>query len=59
MKPCHAISLLLLILPSLALAGGGPENVALVVNADSPDSVAVAGEYVRLRQIPALNVISL
>lgn len=45
--------------PSTARAIGGPENVALVVNADSWSSVRVANEYVRLRRIPAHNVIRL
>ena len=39
------------------LGGGGPENVAVVVNADSWASKAVANEYVQLRRIPASNVI--
>ena len=37
----------------------GPENVAVIVNTASPDSVAVAREYVRLRGVPACNVIEL
>ena len=37
----------------------GPENTVLVVNASSPDSLAVANLYVELRQIPATNVIYL
>ena len=40
-------------------AGLAPENVAVVVNADSLASVAVAEEYVKLRGIPASNVITL
>ncbi|MBM3471917.1 MAG: hypothetical protein FJX75_01425 [Armatimonadetes bacterium] len=42
-----------------SFAGGGPENLALVVNADSPDSLAVANEYVSLRQVPPSHVIYL
>ena len=38
------------------LAGGGPENVFLVVNSSSADSLAVANHYIDLRQIPASNV---
>ncbi len=49
----------LLCLPSSCHAGGGPENLLLVVNADSPDSVAVANEYVSLRKVPATNVVTL
>lgn len=40
-------------------AGGGPENVVLVVNANSPGSKAVANHYVRLRDLPASNVVYL
>lgn len=39
-----------------ALAGGGPENVFLVVNAKSRDSLTVANNYIRLRRIPPGNV---
>jgi len=37
----------------------GPENTILVVNAKSADSLAVANLYIRLRKIPATNVIYL
>ena len=40
-------------------AGGGPENVALVVNADSWASKALANHYVQWRQIPPSNVVYL
>ena len=40
-------------------AGGGPENLFLVVNASSPDSVAVANAYADLRGIPPINVLML
>ncbi|MBM3498875.1 MAG: hypothetical protein FJX74_09415 [Armatimonadetes bacterium] len=53
-----AIAVLLAVAPP-CLAGGGPENLALVVNADSPDSVAIAEEYASLRQVPACNLIRL
>lgn len=42
-----------------ALAGGGAQDVAVVVNQDSWASKAVANHYVRLRNIPANNVIRL
>jgi hypothetical protein len=45
--------------PEMAAAGGGPENAVVVVNADSPESVTIAREYVRLRKIPPVNVVSL
>jgi tetratricopeptide (TPR) repeat protein len=40
-------------------AGGGPENVAVVINADSWQSKAVANEYMHLRHIPGPNAIYL
>jgi len=42
-----------------ALAGGGPENLFLVVNARSADSLAVANAYAALRGIPPINVLML
>jgi uncharacterized protein (TIGR03790 family) len=38
-------------------AGGGPENVLLVVNAQSEDSRTVANHYIDLRKIPSSNVV--
>jgi hypothetical protein len=54
----------LVLLPSLcpgaaAYAGGGPENVALVVNQASRDSKTIANHYMHLRHIPPRNVIYL
>lgn len=40
-----------------ALAGGGPENVFLLVNVNSESSKTVANHYIALRQIPATNVL--
>ncbi len=48
---------LLVTLP--AWAGGGPENVAVVVNGDSFASQAVANAFVEFRGIPAVNVVHL
>ena len=42
---------------SLALAGGGPENVLLLVNSNSPSSKTIANNYIQLRNIPASNVV--
>jgi hypothetical protein len=42
-----------------AVAGGGPENVFLVVNSDSEDSKTIANHYIELRNIPAQNVLYL
>lgn len=41
------------------LAGGRSENLLLVVNANSEDSLAIANHYIRLRDIPACNVLYL
>ncbi len=40
-----------------ALAGGGPENVLLVVNANSDSSKTIANNYIQWRKIPASNVV--
>ena len=37
----------------------GPENTLVVVNEESPDSLAVANRYISLRNIPACNVLYL
>ncbi|MCA9235823.1 MAG: TIGR03790 family protein [Planctomycetales bacterium] len=37
-------------------AGGGPENVFLIVNPNSADSLEIANEYVAMRGIPTGNV---
>jgi hypothetical protein len=61
-RPKRWSGLFILVLVGLgnsALAGGGPENVAIVVNSDSWASLTVANEYVRLRQIPSCNVVYL
>lgn len=42
-----------------AYGGGGPENTILVVNQNSPASLAVANLYIELRQIPPSNVVYL
>lgn len=42
-----------------SVAVPGPENTLIVVNAASEDSVVIAREYVRLRRIPACNVLYL
>jgi hypothetical protein len=44
---------------SVARAGGGPENVLLVINPDSPDSLAVANHYLASRHIPPGNTLYL
>lgn len=37
-------------------AGGGPQNVAVIVNPANQDSLQVANAYIELRQIPKSNV---
>lgn len=40
-------------------AGGGPENLLLVVNQNSDASKTIANHYIRLRDIPPVNVLYL
>lgn len=42
-----------------ARAGGGPENIFLVVNPESAESLAIANAYIALRAIPPINVMML
>lgn len=41
------------------LQAQGPENTIVVVNEESPDSLAIANLYISLRNIPATNVVYL
>ncbi len=45
--------------PRPATAGGGPENLFLVVNSDSLDSLTVANHFIQLRHVPPCNVLEL
>jgi len=45
--------------PAAAFGGGGPENVLLVVNRKSNNSLSIANHYIQLRQIPPGNVLTL
>ncbi|HEX4148195.1 MAG TPA: hypothetical protein VHY20_04370, partial [Pirellulales bacterium] len=45
--------------PAPASAGGGAENVLLVVNRRSWASISVANHYIRLRNLPSRNVVYL
>ena len=49
----------LLFLFPLKMMAGGPENVLVVVNLDSPESMAIANHFVQLRKIPSGNVVYL
>ena len=51
------IGTLLVLWTGHAAAGGGPETTLLVVNADSPLSLRIANEYVRLRNVPQSHVL--
>ncbi|HTQ40500.1 MAG TPA: hypothetical protein VMJ32_15855 [Pirellulales bacterium] len=46
-------------LAAVAFAGGGPENVLLVVNSADAGSKTIANHYVQLRNIPPGNVVYL
>src|SRR5262249_29467790 len=46
-------------LASIALAGGGPEGMVLVVNSADVGSKTIANYYVQLRKIPPANVVYL
>jgi len=48
-----------LCLGSVCAAGGGPENVLLVANRRSVDSLTIANHYIQLRHIPPGNVLTL
>jgi hypothetical protein len=57
--PCQLPACLLLaamLSAGMAEAGGGPENVAVIVNPTSSESLAVANSFVAARGIPAINV---
>jgi hypothetical protein len=44
---------------SPAWAGGGPENVFLVINTSSDASLAVANAFIALREVPPINVFAI
>ena len=54
-----AFLLILLAFPAISLAGGGPENVLLVVNSNSDSSKMIANWYIDGRGIPGRNVVYL
>jgi hypothetical protein len=59
-QTCLMVMLFLLVVAApRASAGGGPENVALIVNSRSWSSRTIANYYQRLRHIPRNNVIHL
>lgn len=54
-----AVAALFCGLTSIALAGGGPESMILVVNSADVGSKTIANYYVQLRKIPPANVVYL
>ncbi len=50
---------ILLLATNHARATGGPENVLLVINPRSPDSLCIANHYAELRHIPPNNLLFL
>lgn len=46
-----------LLAASIVSAGGGPENVLLLVNSNSESSKTIANHYIEMRKIPAQNVV--
>ena len=53
------IALLLIVGFQSAHAGGGPENVMVVVNSESQSSKLIANHYIAMRKIPGRNVVYL
>ncbi len=54
---CFLLLICVTIPTSRSQAGGGPENLLLLVNSNSIDSKTVANHYIALRNIPANNVV--
>ena len=52
-------TLVVFLLCARVFAAGGPENVLLVVNSRSPDSLCIANNYAALRHIPSSNLLFL
>jgi uncharacterized protein (TIGR03790 family) len=56
MKSTTLVSALILLLAHMALAGGGPADVLVVVNGADPESVAVGEHFRAARAVPKRNV---
>ena len=54
-----SVSVLGFLFLSSSVFAGGPENLLLVVNANSPSSLLMANHYIELRKIPERNVVYL
>lgn len=57
--PLRMFVALATLVPAAVHAGGGPENLLVVVNSASRDSLAVANAYVAARRVPPINVLML
>ncbi len=55
----YLVIAVILVLSAAPVAGIGPHEVVVLVNAGSSDSVEVAKKYCRMRDIPANNVVRL
>jgi len=51
--------LLLILTASVVRAGGGPQNVLVVVNAASPESLEIGNAYRRIRNIPYRQLLTI
>lgn len=51
------LAICILPFPGSAWGGGGPENLFLLVNANSDSSKTIANHYIELRRIPPQNVL--
>ena len=58
MRLCR-VFICLIVMSQYLMAGGGPEAVALIVNANNEHSKEIANYYAQLRDIPEINVIYL
>lgn len=58
-RVAHVCLLAAILAAAPARAGGGPENLLLVVNPTRADSLAVANTYAALRHVPPGNVLML
>jgi hypothetical protein len=58
MKTFRVVALLLLLAPA-EIKALGPHEVLVLANVQSPDSIEIAEEFVRLRRIPRINIVRL
>ncbi|MFW6061245.1 MAG: TIGR03790 family protein [Planctomycetota bacterium] len=58
-RPIHPAAILILLLPALPARALTPEQTVVVANAASADSVELARHYVKVRNVPAENLVLL